>query len=367
MNVQSWTGYDDPRFGYGSMHQGFKKALPAGVSLDPCGSVNVHMSVPNVCRGWLQGQHRVLFTMWETDTLPRSFVRWLGQYDQILVPCTHNVGLFSQHHSDVKLVTLGVDRFIWKPRTRPDNPVFRFAAGGSLWHRKGLDIVVKAFQALNLPNTELHIKAAPHAADTPTTPLGPNVFLHRQWMTEQETVTWFHQADCFIAASRGEGFGLMPLQAISAGIPTILSTTTGQTEFAHLATYQIPCGTSPAPTIGNWDEPNLDALIEAMRDAYNNKDRNNQTAKTKASRASEYSWGKATKQLLAAVPTGTLLPADTPHVAPTVTVDVTPIRNIKADIGPRRWELKAGVTYTVPEGVYQVLSDAGTLQKNAVR
>jgi hypothetical protein len=34
-----------------------------------------------------------------------------------------------------------------------------------MWKRKGMDVLVKAFNALKLPDAELHIKAAPHASN----------------------------------------------------------------------------------------------------------------------------------------------------------------------------------------------------------
>ena len=362
MNVQSWTGYDDPRFGYGAMFHGFKDALPKTAVLDQHGSVNIHMSVPNVCKGWFEGQHRVVFTMWETDRLPDRFRHWLGQYDQVLVPCDHNADLFGQVCGDVRVVPLGVDRKVWFPRERPDSDVFRFAAGGSLWRRKGLDIVVEAFNRLKLHNAELHIKAAPHARDTPSKPLGENIFLHRDWMSIQDQVAWFNQADCYIAASRGEGFGLMPLQAIALGVPNIVSLTTGQTQYADLATYQLSCGKSPADTVGMWDEPNLDDLIGLMRDAYDNRDRNNYLAAQQSKRVSAWTWDKAVKQLLAAVPEGDLLDNPT-WTAPTVEVMVKALRRVNAHIGGHNYRIERGEVYAVPEDVYRVLSESKAVEE----
>ncbi len=361
MNVQSWTGFDDPRFGYGSMVHGFRGALPKTVMLDPKGSVNIHMSVPNVCKGWFVGQHRVLFSMWETDVLPAGFRNWLGQYDQVLVPCDHNADLFGQVCGDVRVVPLGVDRKVWFPRERPGGDVFRFAAGGSLWRRKGLDIVVEAFNRLKLHNAELHIKAAPHARDTPTKPLGNNIFLHREWMTLDQQVGWFNEADCYVAVSRGEGFGLMPLQAIALGVPNIVSLTTGQTQFAGLATYQISCAKSRADTTGMWDEPDLGEVMDAMLDAYRNRERNNVVARKQAAYTSNWTWSKAVKQLLQAVPTGTLLD-DPEWVTPNVEVDIRVKRRVNADIGKHNYRMVPGTTYRVPEGVFQVLSDADALE-----
>ena len=161
MNYQSWNGVPDIRVGYGSMLKGFIDHAPKGVVFDDNASVNVHMMLPEMVKGWRQGQHRVIFTMWETDELPTVIKPWLHEYDQVLVPCQHNVDLFSKWHHDVTMVPLGVDLKFWRQAPPTTGSKFRFAAGGSLWHRKGLDLVVKAFTELNLSDAELHIKAAP--------------------------------------------------------------------------------------------------------------------------------------------------------------------------------------------------------------
>lgn len=360
MNFQSWQGVDDPRFGYGSMLAGFKSVLPKTVTLDDAASVSVFMNTPNVKRGWLDGQHRVSFTMWETDVLPDSFVRWLGQYDQVLVPCEHNVELFGRYHQDVRMVPLGVDNKFWSGYTEPGGP-FKFLAGGSLWYRKGLDVVVKAFQLLGIPNTELHIKAAPHARDTPDIK-DPRIVLHRNWMDADQQRDWFRTGHVFIAASRGEGFGLMPLQAISMGIPTIVSDSTGQKQFSYLATGVVPVGKSAAHTIGQWDEPNLEQLCEQMLDHHRNWQKHHADATVNARSATAFSWRKATAALLKAVPAGTLL--DDPVWEPAVvTVKIRTRKNLSCDIGKNHYRFEAGVEYEVPEGVHQVLSDAKVLEQ----
>lgn len=359
MNFQSWTGYNDPRFGYGSMFHGFKNALPKTVALDKHASVNIHMSVPNVCKGWFTGQHRVCFTMWETTELPIHFKTWLGQYDQIIVPCEQNVELFSEFHDNVKYVPLGVDHKFWKPEPHfPDGP-FRFHAGGSLWMRKGLDIVVKAFTALGLPNSELHIKAAPHARDTPNN-LPPNVFLYREWMNGEQQREWFHKADCFIAASRGEGFGLMPLQAIAAGIPTILSETFGQAQFADAAWKTIPVTKSKANTVGFWDEPDQKVLEELMMLAYQSRGSLRDEAKPGVAKTEPFAWKHSTRKLLAAVPSGVKLD-DPIYEEPNVRVEAQVNRRVNAVIGSEILKLVPGVTYRISENSYHMLTDSGAI------
>lgn len=361
MNYQNWIGVNDPRYGYGSMLKGFVDHAPDGVTLNSKASVEVYMGVPYVKGSWLKDAHRVCFTMWETDKLPADFIRWLGQYDQILVTCEHNVEVFSRHHDVVTSVPLGVDQTIWRPTREPVDGPFRFHAGGSLWGRKGLDVVVEAFRRLNLKNAELHLKVAPHAKDVPTRPMPANVVLHRQWMDLDTQVDWFQQGHVYVAPARGEGFGLMPLQAISCGIPTILSDTSGQKQFAHLATGVIPTQKTKSPLGGFWDEPDLRGLMELMRDHYDRWDYLRQQAIATVPDVDEFSWKRAAEKLVASVPVGKLLKHNK-TVEPDVMVKVTFAKNVVADIGKHHYRFQKGETAMITEGVHQVLYDAGMLE-----
>jgi glycosyltransferase involved in cell wall biosynthesis len=360
MNYQSWVGFTDIRFGYGSMLSGFIDNKPDDVTFNKKASVQVHMGVPFSNKGWYEGQHRVLFTMWETDELPDKFIMYLPKYDQILVPCKHNVELFSKHHPNVSMVPLGVDPTFWHPQQTNKSSVFQFRAGGSLWRRKGLDIVVKAFTELDLPDAELRIKAAPHARDVPDIN-HPRIFLDRQWMSLQDQRQWFSEAHCFIAASRGEGFGLMPLQAIALAVPTILSLTSGQNEFAHLATSTVKCSKSQSETIGRWDEPDINKLKDAMLWHYNNYGESLVKASSLARDIGQFTWTEASRKLADAVPQGTLLKTNK-FVECTADVQVEAIKNFKADIGNNTIRAKAGDTLTLTDGQYQVLHDSGCVR-----
>lgn len=361
MNYQHWDGYRDPRFGYGSMLHGFVDHAPTGVMQSEKASVDVHVGVPFGKKSWLKGAHRVCFTMWETDVLPHNFVRWLGQYDQILVPCEHNVELFGQHHGDVRAVPLGVDQSVWSPGPDPSGR-FTVLAGGSLWFRKGLDAVVKAFASANIPDSVLQIKAAPHAQDVPKSPFPKNVELLRYWMGPEQQVEWFRSGHVFLAPARGEGFGLIPLQAISTGIPTIVTATSGQAQFSHLATGVVPTRKVPAYTIGCWDEPDVDVLTELLVDHYRNWVTHRETALRNAVLADEFSWSRAAKKLVAAVPAGRLLKTSV-MVDPDVQVEARFARRVDAVIGAARYQFVEGEVAVIPEGVFQVLWDSGAVAR----
>lgn len=363
VNHQNWHGFNDARYGYGSMLQGFLDHKPKDVVIDPKASVSVHMGVPHVVKGWYKGAYRVCFTMWETDQLPRAFINWLSQYDEILVPCTHNVELFGKHHPKVNYIPLGVDTSWWTPQKRTPNDKFRFQAAGSVWSRKGLDAVVKAFNLLKLPDAELHIKAAPHARDVPTDELGKNVFLNREWMDKETQRDWFNKADCFVAPARGEGFGLIPLQAIALGIPTIVSKSSGQEQFSHLATSIVSSKKEKSVVLGgNWDEPNLDHLMQLMRFHYNHRENLMSEARSRAHAASEFSWDKAAKKLADHLPNGKKL-GSVEFEYPMVALKIEVTRKCACEVNGRRMEFVPGQVYEVSENVHDIMVAGGYVKE----
>jgi glycosyltransferase involved in cell wall biosynthesis len=361
VNYQNWHGFTDARFGYGSMLMGFLDHKPDNVVIDPKSSVNVHMGVPFSIKGWHKGAYRACFTMWETDVLPTRFARWLGQYDEILVPCEHNIAVFGEHHPKVNYVPLGVDTNWWKPQPRKTNDKFRFQAGGSLWRRKGIDVVVQAFEKLNLPDAELHIKAAPHAADVPHE-IPANVFLHRNWMDQETQREWFNQADCFVAPARGEGFGLIPLQTIALGIPTIVSKSSGQEQFSHLAASVVSSRKENCFMGGRWDEPNLEHLMQLMKFHYHHRDNLMRDAQANAHLASEFSWSNAAAKLADHLPVGKKL-GDVKFEHPHVLFDMEVTKKSSCEINGKRQQFLPGQVYQVDENVHDIMVAGGYVKE----
>jgi len=196
------------------MVAGLRDALSSKVNLVDDAERVVFALRPNLIKGWVEGQNPALLTMWETNWLPPEFSEYLQLFDTVIVPSLHNWELFSQFHDNVRVIPLGVDRDVWHPKERPQNDKFKILCGGSEWYRKGLDVVLKVFLEMNLPDAELHIKIVPPYLCAPKNLVYPNVVIHNKWMTVEDEADLVRSADCFISVSRGEGFGLMPLQAM---------------------------------------------------------------------------------------------------------------------------------------------------------
>ena len=361
----SLVGVNLPHVGYGKMVSGLRDALSTKVELCDDAERVVFALRPNLIKGWTTGQNPALLTMWETNWLPPQFSEYLHLFDTVIVPSMHNWELFSQFHDNVRVIPLGVDREVWYPKARPENKKFKILCGGSEWYRKGLDVVLKVFLEMNLPDAELHIKIVPPYLSAPDNLDYPNVVVHNKWMTVEAEADLVRSADCFISVSRGEGFGLMPLQAISAGVPTILSDAHGHREFSDLATHRIPTRSVPTnegvwQNMGDWDEPEFDAIFSAIKDLYDNRDRYRQQAETYAGETAAFNWNTAADQLLQVVkPTSNRVSGKWKALEPECEIEV--IKRVQADIGGHRVELMPGKKHRVVLNVRDVLKAAGLL------
>lgn len=361
----SLVGVNLPHVGYGKMVSGLRSALASRVELCDDAERVVFALRPNLVKGWMSDQQPALLTMWETNWLPPEFSEYLHYFDTIVVPSVHNWELFSEFHDNVRVVNLAVDRSIYFPVEREQTRKFRILCGGSEWHRKGLDVVLKVFNEMQLPDCELHIKIVPPYLSAPDNLDNPNVVVWRHWMTPDEEADLMRSCDVFVSVSRGEGFGLMPLQAISCGVPTIVSNAHGHREFSDLATHRISTKSVPTDNgvwkdMGDWDEPNQDELKEAILDCYENRDRYRQQASERAEQTSVFNWDTAAEELVKAVkPTSRRASGKFKHLEPTCVIMVS--KRVQAQIGNHAIDLAPGVKHSVVLNVRDVLRASGVV------
>ena len=368
-NYLNLVGVNIEKVGYGKMVVGLRNALSDKVTLAEDAEHVLFALRPNMIKGWQRAQVPHLLTMWETNQLPSAFSDYLQNFSKVIVPSLHNWEMFSQFHDDVHMIPLGVDRAVWCPIDVIPHGKFRIMCGGSEWYRKGMDVVLEVFNKLQLPDVELHIKIVPPHLFAPKDLEYPNVIVHREWLTVEQERDLVRSMDGFISVSRGEGFGLMPLQAISCGIPTILSDAHGHREFSNLATHRIP--TTSVPTakgvwqgMGDWDEPDPEALAEAIKDLYNNRDKYRRQAVLAAPQTAAFNWDTAADQLLHIIkPSAERVQCDWMPLEPTCEIRVT--RRVQATIGGHHANMIPGETYTVVLNVRDTLRDSGYLLETA--
>lgn len=272
-------------------------------------NVAVWASVPSHARGWWGGQYTACMTMWEATRLPEAFRENLHEFDQLLVPSEHNLELFGRYHPNVSKVPLGIDPDVWhfSPRRKPTT-TFNFLIGGS-GPRKGTDLAVRAFRRLwneegswgDGPEPRLWLKS-PKPEDF----YGRGISRIGGRISAAEEVSLYEAAHCYLQPSRGEGFGLQPLQAMAQGLPTILTDAHGHSDFAHMG---WPLSTTMEKAhyfifgdAGEWWLPSLDELCDHMRWIYDHYDAACAKAERSAAEvADRWTWADTARTFVGAI------------------------------------------------------------------
>jgi hypothetical protein len=281
------------KMGYGRMGVRLHEALTAkGMKLrahpdvdGPC-NVACWASIPSHAQGWFEGQYTTCLTMWEATRLPEAFREQMHEFDQIIVPSAQNVELFSRYHPNVKQIRLGFDSDWWQyvKRTPPTNE-FVFLIGGS-GARKGIDLVASAYRHLwgkpgswgDGPTPVVWFKSPTGVVQDAEGVECPRILDRMKIiggrLSNEEERDLYAMAHCYVQPSRGEGFGLQPLQAIAQGLPTILTDAHGHASYAHLGMGLSSTLVPTAPFIhgdaGEWWEPDFAELCDWMVYVYEN-------------------------------------------------------------------------------------------------
>ncbi len=94
---------------------------------------------------------------------------------------------------------------------------------GRLHPRKGVDVLVRAFQQANLPDARLLLAGADEGALERVRPLLDERVVHVGFLDAQQRLEALSAADLFVLPAKGEGLSLASLEALAAGVPVLLS------------------------------------------------------------------------------------------------------------------------------------------------
>lgn len=225
------------------------------------------------------GKRTVYFTMWESTRLKPHSVEFLNRAELVVVPCQWNKDGFIASGVTVPIVVcpLGYDSSFFSPKPLPVGPICFGAAGrpknGA--SRKGIEASINAFLTAFPEDPDVRLKVKVFADDT----IGdfvpdPRVLVTKARLSESEVADWYGTISCFINLSRGEGFGLMPLEAMACGRPVISPSYGGLTEYFSpsasnphgiaIPHEEIPAG-DHCEGNGEWCEPSFVDMVNAMR------------------------------------------------------------------------------------------------------
>lgn len=236
----------------------------------------------------------VFFTMFEADKIPDTWIENINKYaDFVIVPSQFCINTFAKSGVTKPMIVLNLfvdSANIYKKETKP----FIFAHQNSFVEgaQKGYDLVMRAFLNVfhKIPESEVMLllkgRSYRWANDTYYLDMAKDekkikVILEDMNEKTLEEEFW-KKVDCFVYPSRGEGFGLPPIEAMSRGIPTILTNAHSHTEFVKYG--GLPVGVKGKTKayyvgriwdygIGQWVEPDIKDIESWMWEVFNNQEK----------------------------------------------------------------------------------------------
>lgn len=181
-------------------------------------------------------QYSIGYTPWESSKLPPAWPKVLNTCDEVWTTSEKCQEWFLDNgvRGPVRVYKHGIED-LWKvPRLRNPQTKIRFLHIGEPAQRKGGQIALTAFRKAfgNTDSVHLTIKAFAESTirhkDEKGNILGPiselnNVTLRTDVMTQDQLLSLILTHDALVYPSYGEGFGLIPLQALATGMPSVVT------------------------------------------------------------------------------------------------------------------------------------------------
>jgi glycosyltransferase involved in cell wall biosynthesis len=249
------------------------------------------------------------YTMWETTEIPRKDIDEINRSSSLVyVPCRQNAESYREcgAQTPIKVLHHGIssDRFPYIQRTQSD--VFTFGTYGALSPRKGIDVLIRAFQDefSSREPVRLLLKST---GPLPEWDLGDaNIHTVTRFTGPRDLLGLLRQMDAFVLPSRGEGFGLTGLEAMATGLPLIATNWSGPVEYLDPAdSYPLSYELVDAVGIevlgvryfGQWAEPNYEHLRSLMRWIYEHPAEAREKGRLASLRViKEWTWDRVARQ-----------------------------------------------------------------------
>lgn len=261
---------------------------------------------------------KIGFTMLEVDGLPKSWVDALNALDEVFVPSRFNRETFSNSgvKTPIQVMPLGIDQARFNPSLNGDPipDIFMFLSVFEWGERKAPELLLQAFNRefkrkedvvlfIKTMNHDPSVDIANQVRELQLDPAGGRICLSvNERIPADQLGRLYRSADCFVLATRGEGWGMPILEAMACGLPVIATGWSGQTEFltdenAYMLQVRklVPAVAKCPYYCGlNWAEPDTEHLQFLLRHVYEHRDE----ASAKGLRASEqvlanFTWDRA--------------------------------------------------------------------------
>lgn len=199
---------------------------------------------------------QVALTTWETTTLPHAYADAISStYDEVIVPSKFCLDALTGLNPGVAAMGVHVvphcfDEEAWPmPAPRPDNMPYRFYSIGQTGARKNmlgvLAAYLHAFTAADPVTLLLVIGGVDRAqvnslvarSGLPQHALPAFSVIEGGNLPEQDIIDLHAGGDCYVSATRGEGWGLGMFEAAAMGRKVIAPALGGQRDFLQYADW----------------------------------------------------------------------------------------------------------------------------------
>jgi glycosyltransferase involved in cell wall biosynthesis len=271
-----------------------------------------------------RGRYKIGYTMLEVDGFPADWVQQANRMDEVWVPTEFNrQGLLrSGVKRPIHVMPLGVDPHYFHPGvTAHRNPTgeFVFLSIFEWGERKDPWLLLHTFNqaftadepvrlVCKIMNRDPTVKLKEEIRGLGLDPAGGKIsYLFNLEFPHQQLGSLYRSADCFVAASRGEGWDMPLMEAMACGIPAIATDWGGHTEFAHAGiAYPLRVrGTVPAvakcPYYAgySWADPDPEHLRELLRHVYEHRDEARAVGMAAAREMAErWTWRHAARRIV---------------------------------------------------------------------
>lgn len=265
-----------------------------------------------VCPSVLLCDRIINYCMWESTLVPKNFVEEINKFVTLqYVPCQQNVESFLKCgvRVPIKVLHHGVDAEQFPLLNRSASETFTFGSFGDFSPRKGIDVLLRAFQdefSSTEPVRLLMKSTSPAAAYNVN---DPRITFISGFMNQEALLKFLQEMNVFVLPSRGEGFGLCGLEAMSTGLPLIATNWSGPSEYLHADdSFPLEYRLVDAQGIesnrvryfGQWAEPDYEHLRTIMRWLYEHPQEATLAGQRAAKRVhANWTWERVAMQMCA--------------------------------------------------------------------
>lgn len=179
-----------------------------------------------------EGQYKIGYTPWESTELPAGWVEKMNECDEVWATSEWVADVYKDAGvtKPIYVYHHGLDHK-WVPEKREVGDVVKFLHMGEPALRKGGQMTVDAFRAVFGDREDVHLTIKAYhqhflrvwdngKITTPDKAYN-NVTVIVDSIPESELMELYYNNDVLVYPSYGEGFGLIPLQALGTGMPVI--------------------------------------------------------------------------------------------------------------------------------------------------